>query len=49
MGKSTKTYEERIQEKDLRIEKLAQELKRCNNLQFKYYMFSQTEILIISS
>lgn len=28
MGKSTKTYEERIQEKDLRIEKLAQELKR---------------------
>lgn len=28
MGKLTKTYEERIQEKDLRIEKLAQELKR---------------------
>lgn len=28
MGKSTKTYEERIKEKDLRIEKLAQELKR---------------------
>ena len=28
MGKSTKTYEERIQEKDLRFEKLAQELKR---------------------
>lgn len=28
MGKSTKTYEEIIQEKDLRIEKLAQELKR---------------------
>lgn len=28
MGKSTKTYEERIQEKDFRIEKLAQELKR---------------------
>lgn len=28
MGKSTKTYEERIQEKDLKIEKLAQELKR---------------------
>lgn len=28
MGKSTKTYEERIQEKDLRIEKLAQKLKR---------------------
>ena len=28
MGKSTKTYEERIQEKDLRIGKLAQELKR---------------------
>lgn len=28
MGKSTKTYEERIQEKDLRIENLAQELKR---------------------
>lgn len=28
IGKSTKTYEERIQEKDLKIEKLAQELKR---------------------
>lgn len=28
MGKSAKTYERRIQEKDLRIEKLAQELKR---------------------
>lgn len=28
MGKSTKTYEERIQEKDLRIEKPAQEPKR---------------------
>lgn len=28
MGKLTKTYEDRIKEKDLRIEKLAQELKR---------------------
>ena len=28
MGKSTRTYEERIQEKDLRIEKLQQELKQ---------------------
>lgn len=28
MSKSTKTSEERIQEKDLRIEKLTQELKR---------------------
>ena len=27
MGKSTRTYEERILEKDSRIEKLAQELK----------------------
>ena len=27
MGKSTKTYEERIQEKDFKIEKLVQELK----------------------
>ena len=24
-------------------------ISACNNLQFKYYMFSQTEILIISS
>lgn len=28
MGKSTRTFEERIQEKDLRIEKLQQELKQ---------------------
>ena len=39
MGKSTKTYEERIQEKDLRIEKLAQELKRyeAQKKQLKLY------------
>lgn len=28
MGKSTRTFEERIQEKDLKIEKLQQELKQ---------------------
>lgn len=44
MGKSTRTYEERIQEKDLRIEKLQQELKQYEaqrmSMPFLFCMFS---------